>query len=125
MFIQYRFYGFIKTETTGDLELMMYADDIADLYIDGEYQMTSILVDSYTTITASSDYHFINIDFVEYTLDAELFLYWGEPGGPYESIPSDNFYIPEYVSTGPFTVQISCASGYYGYPIYTDQCTSE
>jgi len=114
-----KFEGYVQAPVTGTITLYMYVEDHGALWVDGTQKfdhMGTVAATEYTaTFTAvTGNFYHIEAHWGETTGQAVVSLSWSYSGQTKIVIPSTSWTYPEFVSTSPFTVTVTCPSGYTG-----------
>ena len=121
------FQAYIKAPITGTITFTLSADDGADLYIDGvlkiNHYSAGASTDSFSMSMTQNQYYYLNIKYGELGGSAAITLYWAYSGVSQTIIPSTSYYYPQYVSSSPYTITLTCPTGYSGtIAAYPNQC---
>ena len=121
------FQAYIKAPITGSITFTLTWDDGADLSIDGVAKISkygaSSSSDSFTMSMTQDQYYYLKIKYGEIGGGAAITLYWAYSGVSQTVIPSTSYYYPNYVGSSPYTITLTCPTGYSGtVTAHPDQC---
>jgi len=114
-----KFEGYIRAPITGSVTLYMYTEDYASLSVDGTLKFnyfTTASASEYSTVISmtAGNYYQIDARWGETTGSATVRLSWSYSGQAKTVIPSTSWFYPEYVGSSPYTVTVTCPTGYTG-----------
>jgi cysteine-rich repeat protein len=111
--------GYLKSPYSGSVDLILYTDNLAGLWVDGveefDFMTVGCVWERSTTVTLVADqYYYIEAHFGEQTGGAFIEMRWNYPGITKEAIPSSAWFYPEYVANSPYNSTVSWPTGYIG-----------
>ena len=114
-----KFEAYLKAPVSGSVTLYMYTDSYAALWVDGtsefNFMTTACTCERSTTVTmVAGQYYHIEAHWGDTTGAAEVDFRWSYTSQAKITVPTEYWYYPEYVGTSPYTVDVSCPSGYTG-----------
>jgi cysteine-rich repeat protein len=126
-YVSAKYEAYLKSPYTGTVTLNLYVDNYGALWVDGiqkfNYMTASWVWTRSTTVSMIKDqFYHIEAHFGEITGGAIVQMSYSYTGQPSTIIPTSQFYYPEYVSSSPYTVTVTCPTGYNGtHPIISNK----
>lgn len=123
-----KIYAMVKGPTSGSVTFYLDSNDGASLSFEGTQKFankgsTGDFNETFTETLVSGDYYYIYIEWGDNTLEASITLSWSYSGQSKITIPSSYLEYSEYVNSSPYTVTVSCPTGYdTTNPSYPNEC---
>jgi hypothetical protein len=104
--------GYLKSPYSGSVDLILYTDNLAALWIDGvlgfNFMTAGCVCERTVTKTlVAGQYYYIEAHFGETLGGAQFQMRWNYPGITKVKIPSSAWFYPEYVASSPYNSTVT------------------